>query len=721
MVSASSSLRKKFEAYQRREEEGTVRMTDATTLLQRLYENDSSLRVLRVGAALVGTTTSVSDPRTLERAVREATELKNIYMESEKEESQCESSGEKNDESAEPFPLDALPSVVHSSLHPSFMQYAPGVALRLEAQELKKKNEKLLEEEALRMGDGIDSRRESAVKSVPLPPPPQSPDPEVLVLGEALLFHNHLKSLEITPEAMATIGKTAVSFTIHDDPKTAEEKASQEKSPVSRKKSPKIDASVRKCACINYIWSRLLQSCYHLPLRTLILSGLSFNENQLEHALQLVAHLAGVKEVESIPNVGPTSSTTSLAPFPVDFIAEPAKRTGTLEYLDLSGTSFPPHLAQRLGSITFNAHASIVELQLAHCQIGDSGARLFLSYFPSMSHHIGLKPPYALRRLHLEWNQLTTDSEKMVMHCFPPSDFSTLEIEEIEQDVNPTSTESENDEEVRSGSLAHTVAGGEEEKEDPSDLSTPPSIPSMEVRVLTSAGTQEGPRLGAPDNDFSYRTRESRGVSVVSPTVSFEDRLFVFVEGNCFSKEANERWKMYLRKYKEHIESSRVERQRARPTPFPPPPPSITEQLQAHPETPLVDLVQHLPLDEMQRVALAQKLSTTAPKSLVGEMLEKMQEQDARSTDIQTVGLRKKRIRQQRRAARGIERGESSFVYKRMDQLYALRTVGEMRKEPALGGSPYCALIPVPNTASSAGPSKGKNKKKKEEETVGKS
>eukprot|EP00796_Vickermania_ingenoplastis_P008100 gene8100-5636_t len=496
--SGMTPLGKKFAEYRRRRDESCILRTDAPTLLDRLYLDDRGLRSLRVNVALLTSRPSVANARVVEAAVQEANILSAAINaveaaaaeeeEAERQQREEEAAAQAAAQADNPVPdlPTPLPTVLSAMLPQPFTKYIPGVAFR--CRDKAENEEKRLREaaEAARKRREEETQDAAALKdsAVPLPSRPQCTLPEPLVLSEALLYHKHLRSLEVTPEALHVLGSGQISISPSassrsgdlsrsvshlgwkqgqhtaggggpqlagpiraDDaaaaaearkqygviaaaaaatdvglprPATAEEQAKRD-SQVSALHAPLVMEAPRL-----FLWSRFMQACYHHPLRSLQLGGLHLTPEELEHTLELVAHLAGVEECGSPIHLK------------VDPLGRPL-RHGTLELLDLSHTIIPPRLARRLGQILFASRSSLVRVDLSECYMGDEGLKAMMESYPGAAacetdggspeadedgaseadNHLNQKPPYRLRWLSLRWNSLTHQVEKQLLQCFP--------------------------------------------------------------------------------------------------------------------------------------------------------------------------------------------------------------------------------------------------------------------------------------------------------------
>lgn len=383
----ASRLKTNFEQYQTRRNAFGLYRTDASSLLDRLYLNDPSLRSLRLNASLATAVPSAMNARRVDAAVEEAKTLRDALNGLAEEESafvaaaikaankEQQIAHEKEMEMhphtttpAElPFPL---PTVLHPLQIKPFTSYVGGVAFRLQsAAEEEERQRKLreAEEQAIACGGGPGGTggggmsTEMKDERVPLPPLPPLPPPPPLVVSEAILFHEHLRALEIEPEVMQVLASkdpssasipmsptawwemkdglaspsACGSFYVVEDRKTrysSEPAASQgveyttEKDTrmVSCHTKPQFDAvgerdhpngppevstdpfrpphptsdlqAVERNSHRLFHWSRLMQSLYHLPLRSLLLPNLHLTPAELEHTLRLVCHLTGVDD-----------------------------------------------------------------------------------------------------------------------------------------------------------------------------------------------------------------------------------------------------------------------------------------------------------------------------------------------------------------------------------------------------------------------------------------
>lgn len=441
-------LKEKFAAYKKKKEAVAGGGSTAPCLLDRLYHDDETLRSLRVGVALMTAQPLPSNSRNLQVPVKEPTMLSAAVVSVKNAKRHCSvsviasnsqanvsivespksvknSSGGAEGIAAALLAMEAdtlspedgllpspLPSVMSAVLPKPFDLYIPGVECRTADAKACEARRHLEEaEEAKRLAKEQWLKNDPAAARddrVSLPDRPRLPLPEPLVLTEALLMHTHLSSLEITPEALYVMGREDKGLS-----RLTASPSGDDDSPCPLRSSDTITTR-------EYLWSRLMQACYHLPLRSLLLGNLQLTSRELTHTLELICYLSGVHPGQEgkLPRFGRRDTRNSLPP----------RTTGTLEFIDLSRTAFSPEAASTLGSLLFALRSSLVSIDLSECSLGDAGVRELLFFFPSMSHQLmwaattaPFPPPnYSMRRLNLSWNGCSAEVEDQVLQCFPP-------------------------------------------------------------------------------------------------------------------------------------------------------------------------------------------------------------------------------------------------------------------------------------------------------------
>lgn len=380
------------------------------------------------------------------------------------------------------------------------------------------------------------------------------------------------------------------------------------------------------------------------------------------------------------------------------------QRQGTLKYLDLRHTTISPYLAEQLGRMLFHPNSSLVRVELEGCSIKDDGARALFSFFPFFAHQLqftspffthgraGIRPvlsppPYQLRVLGLQWNELTAATESTLLSILP-----TLPGEALGENLRGfTTTEGEQSHEYDPEGKRESVGGMEREVsrycdsgEEDSGVGRGKGQQKVSIRGESGENSliipcPTSPSIGdGVDKDGCFRTVGNEENETGGPMEDedmnlaylFDNSLFIFLEGNYLSSKGNALWKRHAKlfqasqKYRRELEEEDREdgqghpvahevaftglRQRARSTVLPilPPVPLAVlgeEALAASLKTERARLA---------RWNKGEKAETTS--SLIQCMLNGLEEQVRHLVSPQDVASRKKAWRRERRAARAL-------------------------------------------------------------------
>lgn len=450
-------------------------------------------------------------------------------------------------------------------------------------------------------------------------------------------------------------------------------------------------------------------------------------------------------------------------------------RKGTLKYLDLRRTAIPPYLAEELGRLLFHPNSSLVRVELEGCSIGDEGARALFSFFPFFAHQLQYNstsfgprrgrgaqsfplPPYKLRVLGLQWNQLTAATERLMLSSLPPlpgeaygdnvdwfKDADEGGGENVIVHRQTGEGESYVAEEMEASETDKVDGKQEKGKISPLIESKDNSLLLPYSRSTTVPDKYAIESCSFVDNDTEEREEEL--------FYFFDTSLFLYLEGNHLSSQGNGLWKKYLqlfqasRQFRYRLEE-RSESAESRSTgdrgtrPGCEPKQCITGGRQRA-RTTVVPVLPAVPLNILAEEALAASIKADQTRlgrwrgeegngsfSLVQYMLNGVEEQLRHLDTPQAVSYRKKKWRRERRAARAIAEGAaaanekkestgrgpvpihstkgtgegvsscpppSSFhSYPLMEPWYCLRVIARMVDRPSLGGSPYALVNPTP-------------------------